>query len=142
MNSVATKLDRSIGAYPDFSDPTSYFGHIVAEVFNGLSGFVREPHFLQCLDRRADIGTVDLLLILDYGAGDFSTGGVIPDVFFNSLPELERDGRKHILSATSEIVTIEVADRETIYFSVLHPCSCKGLYPLGYSSIFSLYPVI
>ena len=74
------------------------------------------------------------MLILDDGEEDLRTGGVLPKLFFDSLLELERDGRENILPAPSKISAVKVADRERIYFSVPNPFSCQGLDPLGYFS--------
>ena len=64
-----------------YSDSTGDFVHLVAEVFNVLSEFVREPHFLQGLEKCANGRRVDLLLIFYDGSEDLSTGGVIPKFF-------------------------------------------------------------
>ena len=68
---------------------------------------------------------------MDDGAEDLRTRSVVPEEFFSIFPEIKDDGRKHRISAPSEIFTIEVSDREKIYFSVPNPCSCQGLDPLG-----------
>ena len=86
------------------------------------------------MDKYANGVRVDLLLILDDGEEDLRTGGVLPKVFFDSILELDRDGREHILPDPSNISAVEVADRETIFFSVPNPFSCQGLDPLGYFS--------
>ena len=113
------------------ADLTGHFGHLVIKLFNVFSGFVREPHFLQGLDKRANSGIVDLLLLYYDGVEYLGSGGVIPKVFFSILPELECDGREHSLFSPSSIVAVKVAYKETISFSVPNPCSCKSLYPLG-----------
>ena len=66
---------------------------------------------MQGLDKRANGRIVDLLLHLGDGAEDLVTGGVVPEVFFDSLPDLERDGRKHSLSPPSNIVAVRVKNR-------------------------------
>ena len=71
------------------------------------------------------------MLLLDNSAEDFGTGGVVPEVFFYSLPKIKHDGSENRFSAPRKIVAVEVAYRETIYFSVPNLISCKGLEPLG-----------
>ena len=84
----------------------------------------------------ADYRRVDLLLLLDNETEDLGTEGVIPEVFFDSLLDLNHDGCENILSNPSDIVVGKVAYRDTIYFSVTNPCSCKCLDPLGDFTIF------
>ena len=55
------QVNRSGSCY---TNPTGHFEHLFAEVYNILSGFVCEPHFLQGLIECADGGRVYLLLIL------------------------------------------------------------------------------
>ena len=50
-------------------------------------------------------------------------------VFFNDLPEIYCDGREHSHSDPSDIIAVEVSDRETISSSSPSPLSCKGLDP-------------
>ena len=78
------------------------------------------------------VGRVDMLLILNDGTEYLRTRGAVREVYFNSLPELKPDGNELSLSAQSEIVSVKVADRETIYFSIPRPCSCKVLDLLGF----------
>ena len=66
------------------------------------------------MDKRTNRGIVDLLLVLDDGAKDIGAGGVVPEVFLNSLSEIKHDGRKHILSSQSVIIAVKVANTETI----------------------------
>ena len=103
---------NSIGSYS--ADPTGHFGHLVAKVFNVFSGFFREPHFLQGLEKRVNSGRVDMFLLLDHGAEDLRTRGIIPEVFFNSFPDLKCYGCEHSLSTPSNIVAVKVEYRETI----------------------------
>ena len=65
------------------------------------------------------------MLLLYDDAIDPGPGGVLPDFFFNILPELERDGREHRLSALSKVVAVKVLYRETIAGSVPNPRSRK-----------------
>ena len=69
---------------------------------------------MQGWEKRANIGRIDLLLIFDYATEKLRNGGVAPKVFFDSLPEIERDGREHRLSDKREIVAIKAAYREKI----------------------------
>ena len=142
MKAVAAKVERSIGVDPVTLIQRAIFGNLLEKVFNVLSGFIHKPRFFQGLDNRVNGRRVDLLLPLGNGSEDLGTGGIAPEVFFYSPPELKRDGREHSLSAPIDIVTFKVAYRKTIYFSVPNPRSCKGLDPLGYSPIFGCYPVI
>ena len=82
-----------------------------------------------------------MFLILDNGTEDLGNRGVIPGVFFNSLPDINNDGIEHSISAPIEIVAAEVAYRRKIYFSIPNPPSCKGLELLG-NTIFGCSPVI
>ena len=86
--------------------------------------------FLQVLDKRADSGRIDLLLILYDDAEDLGPVGVVPKAFLNGSPELERDGCEHIIYDLREVVAVKVADREKMSSSITEPCSCKGLDPL------------
>ena len=90
---------------------TRHFIHLVTKGFNILSGFFHELHFFKGFDKRANNGRVDMLLILDNGAENLRNGGIIPEVFFYSLPKFKRDGREHIFSAPSKIVAVEFAYR-------------------------------
>ena len=94
------------------------------------------------MEKCANGRRVDLLLILDGGAEELGIGGVIPELFFKSLPKLKGDGSEHRFSASIKIVAVQAAYRETIYFSIPNPRSCKGLYPLGEFPVFGCSPVI
>ena len=65
-----------------------------------------------------------------------------PGYFFYSLPKLNCDRRDHIFSTLSNIVAVKVAYRETVFFYVPNPFSCKGLNSLGYFPVFVYYLVI
>ena len=67
------------------------------------------------------------MLILDGGAEELGIGGVVPEVYVPSLPKLQGDGSKQIFYASSKIVAVQDAYRETISFSIPNPRSCKGL---------------
>ena len=73
---------------------------------------------------------------------DLGNGGVVPEVFYDSLPEINHDGREHILLDPSNNVAVGVAYREEIYFSTPNHSIFKGLKPLGDFTIFVCYPVI
>ena len=75
-------------------------------------------------------------MILDNGEEDLGTGGIVPEVFFGSFPNLKCDGREHSIYAPRNIVAVKVSYRETISFFVPNPRSCKGLDPLGEFPIF------
>ena len=62
--------------------------------------------FLQGLEKRVGGGRVDLLLLLGDGPKDLVTRGVVPEVFFNSLSELDRDRCKHSLYYSICIVSV------------------------------------
>ena len=119
-----------------------HFDHPVAKVFDVFPGLVPETHFLQVLDKRADSGRIDLLLILYDDAKDLGPRGVVPKAFLNGSSDLERDGCKHILSAPRDIVAVKVADREKMSSSITEPCSCKGLGPLRNFPLLRHSPVI
>ena len=97
---------------------------------------------MQGLDKRANVGRVDLLLILDYGAKYLGPGGVLPKVLFNGLPELECDEHKNRILDPSNVFTVKVSDRETISSPVPIPCSSKGLDTLSNFTVSGRYPVI
>ena len=52
-----------------------------------------------------------MLLILDDGSEYLGPRSVVPEVFFDSIPDLERDVYKHSLSVPSEIVAFKAVDR-------------------------------
>ena len=89
-----------------------------------------------------DGGRVELLTLLGNGAEDLGAGDVVPEVIFNSLPDLKRDGRDHILYAPIKIFAVQVTYMETISFSVPNPSSCKSLDPIGDFKTFCCYQVI
>ena len=95
-----------------------HFDHPVSKVFDVFPGLVPETHFLQVLDKRADYGRIDLLLILYDDAEDLGPGGVVPKAFLNGSPELERDGCEHIIYDLREVVAVKVADREKMSSSI------------------------
>ena len=86
-----------------------HFDHPVAKGFDAFPGLVPEPHILQVLDKRADCGRIDMLLILYDDAEYLGPGGVVPETFLNGFPETERDVCDHILSAPRDIVAVKVA---------------------------------
>ena len=76
------------------------------------------------------VGRVDMLLVLNDGTEYLRTRGAVREVYFNSLTELKPDGNELSLSAQSEIVSVKVADRETISSSIPNSFICKVLGPL------------
>ena len=85
---------------------------------------------MQGLDKRANGGRVGQFLILDDGAKNIVPKVIVPEVFFNSFPDLEYDVREHSLYSPSEIVAVKVSYREKNSSSLPNPCSRKVLYPL------------
>ena len=55
---------------------------INCQIFQGLVQVCPWASFLQGLDKRADSGRVDLLLLFDNGAEELGTGGTVPMAFF------------------------------------------------------------
>ena len=88
------------------ADPTVRFVHLVAKVFNFLSGLLREPNFLQGLDKRANGRRIDMFLLLGDGAKYLGPRGVISEVIFFSSLELDRDGLDHSVSVPREVVAV------------------------------------
>ena len=81
-------------------------------------------------------GIIGLLIILDDDEKDIGPGGIVLEVFFNSLPEINRDGHEDRIYTPSKIVQVKLTYRETISSSVPNSCSCKGLDSLGDFPIF------
>ena len=83
-----------------------------------------------------------MFMLVNDGTKDLGPGGVIPEVFFNSIPELKCDGRENRLSTPIKIVAVKVADMEKISGYVPNPCFCRGLYKIEDFLIFGCSPVI
>ena len=86
-----------------------HFVHLVDKVFDVFPRFVLESHFLQGLDKGANGRRFELLLLLEDGAKNLGPGGVIPEVFFNGLTEVDHDRHENSLSAPSKIFAVKVA---------------------------------
>ena len=108
MKSVATNVDISIGSYPVLLIRRAILAILLPNFLTSCLGFFHEPYFLQGLDKGVNGGRVDLLMLLDNGAKYLRTRGVIPEVFFDILPDIKRDGHKHSLSASSKIVVVKI----------------------------------
>ena len=136
MKAVATKVYSTIGADPVMLIRRSISAILLPKFSTSFLGLVREPHFLQGLENRANVKIVDMLILLYNDTEDLRTGGVIKKVFYDSLTYIKHDGRDHSLSAPSKIITVQVAYREKFYISIPNPRSCKSLNPFGDFPIF------